>query len=150
DSSPVSLQMTAPSDGATVSGTAFCTSSTPVGNTGVQFLLDGQPLGPFIPSPPYVFSWDTTTAVNGTRWLASQSANALGIGGTSDVVRVTVQNDVSIPRVTLTDPVSGATVSGNTVVAATASDDQSIPVVRFYLDGTQLGAAASTPPFNAI
>ena len=60
-----------------------------------------------------------------------------------------MRNDASIPKVTLTDPVNGATVSGNTVVAATASDDQGIPVVQFYLDGAPLGAPVSAPPFMA-
>ena len=144
---PASLQMTAPSNGATVSATTFCTSSTPVGGTTVQFLLDGLPLGPVISAPPYTFQWDTRTATNGTRWLAAQTANAAGVGGTSDVVKVTVVNDNTIPSVTVTDPVNGGTVSGNTVVAATASDDVGIPVVQFFLDGAPLGAPVSAPPF---
>src|SRR5262245_76959 len=144
---PATLQMTAPSDGATLSGTTFCTSSIPVGGTGVQFLLDGLPLGPLVTAPPYGFSWDTRTATNGTRWLAAQTADATGVGGTSSVVRITVLNDNTAPTVTLTDPVNGTTVSGNTVVAATASDDLGIPIVQFYLDGAPLGTPVSAPPF---
>ena len=149
-SAPPTLQMTAPSDGATVSGTITLASTSPVGSTGVQFLLDGEPLEPPVAAAPYVFAWDTRLATNGTHWLAAQTSNASGISGTSEVVRVTVVNNSSTPTVTLTDPVNGATVSGNTVVAATASDDVGIPVVQFYLDGAPLGTPLSSPPFIAI
>jgi len=145
--SPTTLQMIAPSDGATVSGTTICTASNPVGGTTVQFLLDGQPLGSLIAAPPYILPWDTRTATNGTRWLAAQTADSAGIGGTSEVVSVTVANNGSPTTVTLTDPVNGASVSGSTAVAATASADQGIPVVQFYLDGAPLGAPVSAPPF---
>ena len=149
NSAPPTLQMTAPLDGANVSGTISLTSTSPVGSTGVQFLLDGEPLEPLVAAPPYVFAWDTRLATNGTHWLAAQSTNASGISGTSEVVRVTVLNNATAPTVTLTDPVNGATVSGNAVVAAIATDDQGIPVVQFYLDGAPLGTPVSSPPFMA-
>ena len=149
NSAPPTLQMTAPLDGANVSGTISLTSTSPVGSTGVQFLLDGEPLEPLVGAPPYVFAWDTRLATNGTHWLAAQSTNASGISGTSEVVRVTVLNNATAPTVTLTDPANGATVSGNAVVAAIATDDQGIPVVQFYLDGAPLGTPVSSPPFIA-
>ena len=61
---PPSISMNSPSDGTTVSGTVQLTAST-AATTGVQFLIDGSPLGSLVSSPPYTMSWDTTTATTG-------------------------------------------------------------------------------------
>jgi hypothetical protein len=52
------------------------------------------------------------------------------------------------PTVSLTNPGNGATVSGTITVAATAADNDHVAYVQFLLDGGNLGAAQSTPPFQ--
>src|SRR5207248_9190944 len=64
DAAPPTVSMTAPANGATVSGsnvTVSATAADDVGVVGVQFLLDGAPLGAEATSPPYTTSWDATT-----------------------------------------------------------------------------------------
>ncbi|MGH7395024.1 MAG: Ig-like domain-containing protein, partial [Candidatus Methylomirabilales bacterium] len=67
DNSAPTVTLTAPSSGATVSGTitVSATASDNVGVVGVQFRLDGANLGAEDTTSPYSLSWNTTTASNG-------------------------------------------------------------------------------------
>ncbi|PYK92173.1 MAG: hypothetical protein DME36_14345, partial [Verrucomicrobia bacterium] len=68
DTTPPTVSMIAPSNGATVSGTAVTVSanaSDNVGVVGVQFKLDGANLGAEVTAAPYSFSWNTTLASTG-------------------------------------------------------------------------------------
>src|SRR5207244_71959 len=59
DVTPPAVAMTAPATGATVSGTAVAVSATAsdnVGVIGVQFLLDGSPLGAEVMTAPYTLT----------------------------------------------------------------------------------------------
>ena len=60
------MSVTAPADGATVSGSVNVTANAAddVGVAGVQFKLDGQNLGAEDTAAPYSTSWDTATASN--------------------------------------------------------------------------------------
>jgi choice-of-anchor B domain-containing protein len=50
------------------------------------------------------------------------------------------------PSVTVTDPAEGATVSGSSVnVAATASDDNDVTQVEFFVDGNSIGVDTTSP-----
>ena len=48
-------------------------ASDDVGVVGVQFLLDGNPLGNEDTTSPYSMYWDTTTAANGTHTLTARA-----------------------------------------------------------------------------
>jgi len=50
--------------------------------------------------------------------------------------------------VSISSPVSGATVSGAITVTATASDNVAVASVQFQVDGTNLGAAVTTAPYS--
>ncbi|HEY0947324.1 MAG TPA: Ig-like domain-containing protein [Opitutaceae bacterium] len=74
DTTAPSIAITAPGDGATVSG--WFTLSADVadetdgsGVAGVQFQLDGLDLGQELAATPYSLPWDTTTAANGLHTL---------------------------------------------------------------------------------
>ena len=61
------VSITAPANGATVSGTAVTVSASAadnVGVAGVQFMLDGANLGAEDTTSPYRIAWNTTTATN--------------------------------------------------------------------------------------
>ena len=137
---------TTPSDGSTVSGTVQLTASTST-SSGVQYLLDGQPLGTLVATSPYALSWDTTTAANGNHWLAAQTT-ANGRIGTSPVVAVIVSNSSSKPpTVTLTSPAAGSTVSGSVYLSATVSSSYPITSVSFFVDNVQVGMNLTAPPY---
>ncbi|HWZ65731.1 MAG TPA: galactose oxidase-like domain-containing protein [Patescibacteria group bacterium] len=91
---PPTVQMTAPSSGATVSNSVVvsATASDSVGVVGVQFLLDGANLGAEITTAPYNINWDTTQTVNGSHVLSARARNAAGGTATTSGVSVTVSN----------------------------------------------------------
>src|SRR6185369_5693692 len=68
DTTPPTVSVTAPSNGATVSSSTSvtATASDNVGVAGVQFKLDGSNLGAEDTSSPYSISWDTTATLNGS------------------------------------------------------------------------------------
>jgi hypothetical protein len=145
--------MTAPANGAVVSGTAVTVSgnaSDNVGVVGVQFKLDGANLGAEDTSSPYSISWNTTTAANGSHTLTAVARDAAGNTTTSAGVTVTVSNgDTTPPTVSITAPSAGLTVRGMAVaVSATASDNVGVVGVQFKLDGANLGAEDTTSPYG--
>jgi len=94
DTTPPTVSMSAPADGATVSGTTAVSASASddVGVAGVQFFLDSSNLGSEIPSAPYTFQWNTTTASIGTHTLAAVARDFSGNAATSSSISVTVSN----------------------------------------------------------
>jgi hypothetical protein len=53
--------------------------------------------------------------------------------------------DTTPPTVTITTPISGATVSGSTTVAASASDNVGVASVQFQVDGGTIATLATAP-----
>lgn len=56
--------------------------------------------------------------------------------------------DTTKPQVTVTEPAAGRTISGIVPVAASAVDNVGVTSVRFKVDGTAVGSAVTTPPFQ--
>jgi chitodextrinase len=92
DTAAPTVSFTAPTNGATVSGTisVSATASDNAGVAGVQFKLDGANLNAEETIFPYSIFWDTTTAANGTHTLTAVARDAAGNTTTSGPVFVTV------------------------------------------------------------
>jgi len=92
DTTPPTVSITAPADGATVAGTVTVSASATdnVGVVGVQFKLDGVNLGAEITKAPYTLAWITSTASKGTHTLTAVARDAAGNTATSSSVTVTV------------------------------------------------------------
>jgi hypothetical protein len=153
DTTSPTVSMTAPNNGATVSGavTISATASDNVSVSGVQFLLDGNSLGTEITVAPYSISWNTTTASVGPHSLAASARDAAGNKTTSPAITITVANsssDTTPPTVAMTAPANGVTVSSTTTVSASASDNTAVAGVQFLLDGVNLGAEDIASPFS--
>jgi len=58
--------------------------------------------------------------------------------------------DFAPPTVSVTAPIAGATVTGAISVAASASDDVGVAGVQFKLDGANLGAEVTSPPYYVV
>jgi beta-lactamase superfamily II metal-dependent hydrolase len=97
DITPPVTSITAPLNGATVSGTTSVSASATdnVGVTKVEFYLDGA-LKSTDTTSPYSWSWNTTTATNGSHSLTSKAYDAALNVGTSTTVNVTVSNGVPV------------------------------------------------------
>src|SRR5262249_41419063 len=103
DPSPPSVPIPAPAAGATVSGTVSLAAgaSDNVGVAGVQFQLDGNPLGPELTAAPYSMSWDTAPAANGTHTLTAVARDAAGNRTASAAVAGDVENAAAPPPTSL-------------------------------------------------
>src|SRR5207249_723629 len=85
DTTPPSASITAPTSGATVSGTGAMIQSSASDNLGVisvSYYLDGSltPLAT-IGSSPYAYLWNTTTVANGTHALKAVARDVAGNSG---------------------------------------------------------------------
>jgi hypothetical protein len=142
------VAITAPAAGAMVSGSVTITAnaSDSSGIAGVQFLLDGAPLGAEDTTAPYSAVWNTAAAADGSHTLAAIARDAAGKTMTSASVSVSVDNVA--PAVAITAPAAGATVSGSVTITASASDSSGIAGVQFLLDGAPLGAEDTTAPYS--
>jgi len=108
--------ITAPIAGASVSGTTSVTASASdnVGVTKVEFYLDGV-LKSTDTTSPYSWSWDTTTATNGSHSLTTKAYDAALNVGTSAAVGVTVSNGTPV------------NIGGWTLIQANATLNYTIP-----------------------
>jgi len=77
--------------------------------------------------------------------LAVLNAACAGISGSTKPGG----GDTTPPTVSITSPTSGATIAGTINVVATASDNVAVASVQFQVDGSNLGAAATTTAYSA-
>lgn len=86
-----SATITAPANGATVSGTVAiaANASDNIGVDHVEFLLDGTLLGSDA-TAPYAYSWNSATASNGAHALQARAIDLAGNSGSSPSVNITV------------------------------------------------------------
>ena len=66
----------------------------------------------------------------------------------SPVTATTLDPNSVPPSVSITAPVAGSTVSGNTTLSASVSGNVAIAGVQFMLDGVNLGTEVTTAPYN--
>src|SRR3954454_11417008 len=163
DITPPTTSITAPLAGATVSGTTSVSASASdnVGVTKVEFYLDGA-LKSTDTTSPYSWSWDTTTATNGSHSLTSKAYDAALNVGTSTTVNVTVSNGVPVniggwtltqANATLTYTIAtGTTIpsKGYVIVARNATKTASQPFwgVPLAANVVFINAADTMPQIN--
>jgi len=89
---PPTVSLISPGQGATLAGMVSVSASAfdAVGVTGVQFLLDGSPLGTAVTTPPYTLVWDSSTVSLGTHTLAAKASDGAGYTTTSSSISFTV------------------------------------------------------------
>ncbi len=85
----------------------------------------------------------------GTYYYRVTAQDAAGnVGPASNEATGTATADTTAPTVSVTSPASGATVSGTTTVAATATDNVAVAGVQFKLDGANLGSEVTSAPYT--
>jgi chitodextrinase len=154
DTTAPTAQITSPTAGTTVSGTVAVnvTATDNVGVTRVDWFVNGTVVGSS-PTAPATFSWNTTTAPNGSNNLQARAYDAAGNSAVSPMVGVTVQNVV--PDTTAPNVPSGLTasaVSSSQInlswTAATDSGGSGLAGYKIYRSGTQIATTASTSYSN--
>ncbi|MGH2567296.1 MAG: Ig-like domain-containing protein, partial [Bacteroidota bacterium] len=152
DTTPPSISITAPANGATVSATIAVSANATdnVGVVGVQFKVDGNNIGSEDTSAPYSVSLNTTQLLNGTRTISAVARDAAGNTATASVT-VSVSNltaDTTPPTISFTSPSNGATVSGTVALSANVSDNVGVAGVQFQVNGSNAGAEDTSAPYS--
>lgn len=148
DATTPTVSVTAPANGATISGTVNVSANANdnIGVARVEFYVGGV-LKATVTSAPYTFNWDTTTSPNGVQGLQAKAFDGAGNSGNSTVVNVNVSNavpgDTTAPVVRISKPVNGATVSGVVKIAATATDNAAIRSMEIEIDGRVVSTSSS-------
>lgn len=149
DTTPPKVSVTSPSPGSDVSGLVDIGvhATDEFGVSRVELYARGRLVGTDT-TFPYQFTWDTVPESNGSATLMALAYDAAGNEGRSTDVNVMVANessdkgDTTPPKVTISSPGDGATVSGTVNLSAFASDDTKVAMVKIYVDG-QLKCAGS-------
>jgi hypothetical protein len=110
------IAITAPSDGATVSGTITITATATdaQGVAGVQFRVDGVDLGAEDTTVPHSRPWDTQPFPNGTHILTAAARDTAGNLTASSPITVTVSNTTPPPATGLVAAYAFSEGSGTT------------------------------------
>ncbi|PYS12164.1 MAG: hypothetical protein DMG15_15320 [Acidobacteria bacterium] len=127
DTTPPTITLTSPINGATVVGTITLTvtASDNVGVGGVQYYLDNVPLGAEQTVSPYSMSWNTTTTTDGAHTLQAVARDTTGNTGQSGVITVQISNGVPISfkqAASSTSDANATTISRAFTSAATAGN----------------------------
>ncbi|MCU1272925.1 MAG: putative alkaline serine protease (subtilase family protein) [Bryobacterales bacterium] len=148
DMTPPAVNISAPGPGQTVSGAIFVqgTATDNVGVNKIELDVDGIAIATATASP-FSFSWNSSTAANGSHSVvvkASDAANNVG----SVSVSLNVSNsvaDTTPPTVSITAPVSTASVSGTISVQGSASDNVGVTKVELDIDGVAVATVTASP-----
>jgi len=118
DAYPPLVEVTVPSNSATVSGVAVTLTASSTDNVaivGVQFKLDTNTLiGSEDTTSPYSLTWDSTGVSNGSHTIIAVSRDTLSNYATSSAITVTVNNDTA-PTVTTSATVASITPGSATL-----------------------------------
>lgn len=152
DTTAPTAAITAPALGSTATGlvTVNVNASDNVGVSKVELRVNGT-LFATDTSSPYAFSWDSTAVANGIATLQAVAYDQAGNTGLSPSVSVNVSNsgstpaDTTPPTVAIVSPSNGLTVSGTVTITANASDNVGVSRVDFYVSGSFMGSAYSSP-----
>ena len=144
DNAGPAVALTSPASGATVGSvvTLQASASDDAGVARVEFLVDGV-LVASDTTAPYSVAWDSGSWTNGSHTLSARAYDSLSNVATSAAVPVTTSQPTT--KVSLTSPTPNAYVKGLVPLNATATDDQGVVKVEFYVDGTLLGTDTTAP-----
>ncbi len=149
-----SVVITSPLASVTITKTVQITATVIAATDGaiiqnVQFMLDGNVLGTPVTAAStttgstatYVYSWDTTTATEGSHLISAVATDSAGKTGASLGINVAVAN--LGPAASITAPTASAALTGSTVLTATVTPNitttSPIASVQFMVDGKNVG-----------
>jgi hypothetical protein len=144
DTTPPTVSLTAPTGGATVSGSAVALSATASDNVAVanvQFEVDGTDIGSAISASPYTTAWNSTGVADGSHTLSAVAEDTSGNVATSSIT-ITVDN---------TPPVISAISSGTpgaTSATITWTTNKPASSTIAFGPATAYGSASSSAVFT--
>lgn len=148
DTQAPSAAVASPGAGASVSGLVAVgvDAADNVGVVKVELRVNGALLATDT-AAPWGFSWDSTALPNGSAVLVATAYDAAGNAGPSAARTVTVSNvaaDTTPPVLTINNPKPGATIGGQVLVLASASDNAGMAGLRHVLSIDGVAVASGT------
>jgi chitodextrinase len=151
NSTPITVSITAPSNGAVVSRSITLSASassnvsyinyylTPAGSYGAGYIAS-------VSTSPYNFVLDTTKYANGSTSLYAIAFDSLGNQGVSSTVTFTISNSGDITPPTTPAAVSAVAISASQInISWTASTDNvGVTGYKVYRNGTAIGTPSTT------
>lgn len=150
DRTPPSVTFESPVAAAELSGVVAIRvhATDDVGVTQVRLFVGDEQVGDFT-EPPFEMDWDTAEGPNGSITLAAHALDAAGNLAFS-TAEVTVDNeDTEAPAVVLLAPRDGEQFTGMIELAAEASDNVNVHVVKFVIEGAPAISATGRHPWVA-
>jgi hypothetical protein len=142
---PPMVQITAPTSGATVSGSMIVSATATPGSgqsiASVELKIDGIVVGAKA-AAPYSWTINTNTYANTAHTIL---VTAIDGGGNKGTAQSTFTVNNSPLSVTISSPTNGATVVGTVNVAASASGQQAISKIDISIDGTLKATLTASP-----
>ncbi len=135
---PGAVQITAPLNGATVSGTTTITVVKGSGVSWVNVYVDGAY---FASTPPSSFNWNTTAVASGSHTISAKAFSSTSVVLGTDTITVTVQNGGPTATATPTSARTATPVITPTAAATTTST----PTAAATLTTTPTAVKTSTP-----
>ena len=152
DTTPPTVNITSPTNGATLAGGSSVTISVTATDTdsvsSVDIYIDGSKVTTLTTSP-YNYSWNTASFSLGSHTIQAKAVDPSGNLGSSSTFTVTLA-DQTAPTVSITAPSAGSSIHGSVTISASASDNSGgtgVAKVEFYIDGT-LKSTDTTSPYS--
>ncbi|WP_242342129.1 Ig-like domain-containing protein [Anaeromyxobacter terrae] len=139
----LAVAITAPSNGATVSGKVTVTG-TSAGASRVQVRFDAMAYLDVPPGPTWSYTFDSVALANGAHTLVARALDASGTAVTTQI-GFTTSNVNTPPNVVFAAPAAGSNVSGLVEVSGFMSDLNGAGQVQLSVDG---GAYVYTTGFG--
>jgi hypothetical protein len=146
--SPPAVAITAPTHGATITGTSVTLAATASDSDGtvtrVVYYANGSAIAT-VTSAPWSATWSNVAP--GAYRLTAVATDSSDLSTTSAPVDITVQAPLVPPTVAITSPTHGATITETSVALAATADDSDGTVTRvvYYANGTAIATVTSAP-----
>jgi hypothetical protein len=135
------VTMTTPTAGQTLSGTVTL-AATASDASGVQFLVDGAPVGMEITAPPYQTEFDTRSVVNGNHAFAARARNSSNVAVTSAsavalIDNATIAGPFTVTSALATSPASPLVNQSTTVTFTVENTSTRVATVQSFVAGVR-------------
>ncbi len=149
DTTPPTVALTAPADGASVSGTTTVSADAAdnVSIARVDFLVNGSPVGSST-AAPYSASWNTTSTANGQATVVAKAFDAAGNSSTS--TRTVMVNNAPAPGPSTSIDSGPSGTTSATDATFTFSSTTSGATFQCALDGAAWSACTSPKAYTGL
>jgi chitodextrinase len=149
DTTPPAVTLTAPVEGASISGTVPLTASASdnVGVTKVEF-YDNSSLVGTDTSSPYSVNWDSSKILNGSHLITARAYDAAG-NVSSDSNTVTTKNgDIQAPSVPSSVKATATSYNAVNVTWKASTDNTAVTGYNILRDGVPVAKVGATTTYN--